>query len=209
MSRLARIVVPGLPHHVTQRGNRRHQVFFETGDYELYRNLLARYAQKHGVEVWAWCLMPNHVHLILVPSDSDGLALAVGGIHRRYTYHIHTRSGWVGHLFQSRFASVVMDERHLRRAIRYVSLNPVRARLVKRAEDWPWSSVQAHLAEKDDRVVKVLPVLQRMPDFAQQIACAAEDDERYDDFRRAECTGRPLGDRAFVNEVGRKIGRPL
>src|ERR1700722_8711163 len=133
MARLARIVVPRLPHHVTQRGNRGERVFFEDADYALYRDLLAAACRKTGVAVWAYCLMPNHVHLILVPADATGLARALGETHRRYVSYVNARARQTGHLFQGRFASVVMDEEHLLSAARYVSLNPVRARLVKRA----------------------------------------------------------------------------
>ena len=103
MARLARIVVPGYPHHVTQRGNRREAIFFKDGDHEVYRNLLAEQARRAGVEIWAYCLMPNHIHLIAVPKRTDGLGLAVGEAHRRYTSFINARGGWTGHLFQSRF----------------------------------------------------------------------------------------------------------
>lgn len=150
MARLARIIVPGIPHHVTQRGNRREPIFFEPGDQEVYRDLLAEQTQKARVAIWAYCLMPNHVHLIAVPADVQGLGRAIGEAHRRYTNFINARGRWTGHLFQSRFASVTMDETHLIAAVRYVSLNPVRARLVARAEHWAWSSARAHLAGRDD-----------------------------------------------------------
>ena len=166
MARLARTVVAGLPHHVTQRGNRREAIFFEDGDQEIYRDLLAEQTRKAGVEVWAYCLMPNHVHLILTPTRADGLGLAVGEAHRRYTNFINARGRWTGHLFQSRFASVAMDELHLLAAVSYVSLNPVRAGLVGYAADWAWSSVRAHLAGKDDGLVTVRPVLDRVSRFA-------------------------------------------
>src|SRR5215469_2923177 len=145
MARLARIVVPHCPHHVTQRGNRREPIFFEDGDQDIYRDLLAEQAEKARLEVWAYCLMPNHVHLIVVPREETGFARAIGEAHRRYTNFINARGRWTGHLFQNRFASVVMDDEHLAAGVRYVSLNPVRARLVERADRWPWSSVRAHL----------------------------------------------------------------
>ena len=116
MARLARIVVPGLPHHVTQRGNRREAIFFEDGDHEVYLDLLAEQTLKAGVSVWAYCRMPNHVHLILKPGHADDLGRAVGEAHRRSTNFIDTRGRWTGHLFQSRFASVVLDGLHLIRA---------------------------------------------------------------------------------------------
>ncbi|MCG2642894.1 MULTISPECIES: transposase [Bradyrhizobium] len=150
MARLARVVIPGHPHHVTQRGNGRARTFFDDGDYALYRDLLAANCKAAGVEVWAWCLMPNHVHLILVPSDPDGLRHALARVHRSYAGTIQARRKRTGHFWQGRFGAVVMDEQHLAAALRYVSLNPVRARLVQRAQDWRWSSTRAHLRGRDD-----------------------------------------------------------
>lgn len=209
MSRRARILIPGLPHHVTQRGNRREPIFFEDGDQEVYCDLLAEQAQKARVEIWAYCLMPNHVHLIAVPADELGLGRAIGETHRRYTNFINARGRWTGHLFQSRFASVAMDETHLIAAVRYVSLNPVRARLAVRAEDWTWSSVRAHLARADDGLVRVQPVLERVGDFAMLLRDGAPDDERFAALRRAEGTGRPLGNADFIADLEQRLGRPI
>ena len=97
MARLARVVVPGHPHHVTQRGNGRARTFFSADDYARYRDLLAESCRAAKVEVWAWCLMPNHVHLILVPSDADGLRRALAPVHRRYAGVIHARRRRTGH----------------------------------------------------------------------------------------------------------------
>ena len=146
MARLARIVIPAVPYHVTQRGNRRQQTFFCDEDYALYRDLLGQAARKAGSEIWSYCLMPNHVHIILVPSHEDGLRMTVADAHRRYTGFVNARHRWTGHLWQGRFGAVAMDEAHLMAAARYVALNPVRARIVERAQDWPWSSARAHLA---------------------------------------------------------------
>jgi putative transposase len=209
MARLARIVIPGLPHHVTQRGNRREAIFFEDGDHEIHLDLLAEQARKANVAVWAYCLMPNHVHLILKPAQADDLGRAVGETHRRYTNFINARGRWTGHLFQSRFASVVLDDIHLIRAVRYVSMNPVRARLVARPEEWKWSSVRAHLSGLDDALVTVRPVLDRIPHLKELLQVEADDD--FSDLRRAQATGRPLGAPEFVtgleNLLGRKIAR--
>jgi len=207
MARLTRIVIPGLPHHVTQRGNRREAIFFEDGDHEIYRDLLAEQTHKAGVQVWAYCQMPNHVHLILVPSDSDGLGRAVGEAHRRYTNFINARGRWTGHLFQSRFASVPLDHTHLMRAVRYVSLNPVRARLVARPEDRKWSSVPAHLAGVDDSLVTVRPILDKVAHFSQLLQPGPE--EHFGELRRAEGTGRPLGAPEFVTELETLLGRRI
>lgn len=112
MARFARIVVRDYPHHVTARGNRREPIFFEDGDHEIYRDPLCEQCARRGVEIWACCLMPNHVHLAAVPRQDDGIAGAIGETHRRYTNFINTRGRWRGHLFQARFGSVVMDEAH-------------------------------------------------------------------------------------------------
>src|SRR3954469_23445629 len=153
MARLARVVAAGLPHDVAQRGNRRQTVFFGDDDYEAYRMLLSEGCRAAGVAVWAYCLMPNHVHLILVPSDADGLRAALGEAHRRYPRHVNFRENWRGFLWQGRFASFPMDEAYLLACARYVELNPVRARLARRARDWPWSSARAHIGGKDDGLV--------------------------------------------------------
>ena len=135
MSRLARVVIPGLPHHVTQRGNGRARTFFGDDDYVLYRDLLAASCRAAGVEIWAWCLMPNHVHLMLVPPTPDALRRALSEAHRRYSRMVNFRQGWRGYLWQGRFASCPLDEAHALAAARYIELNPVRARLVARAAD--------------------------------------------------------------------------
>jgi putative transposase len=207
MARLARIVIPGLPHRVTQRGNRREAIFFENGDHEVYLDLLAGQTLKAGVAVWAYCLMPNHVHLILKPTHADDLGRAIGETHRRYTNFINARGRWTGHLFQSRFASVVLDDPHLIRAVRYVSLNPVRAGLVARPEDWNWSSVRAHLSGVDDMLVTVRPVLDRIPHFKELLQADAKDD--FSELRRAEATGRPLGAPEFVTGLEKLLGRKI
>jgi putative transposase len=208
MARLARVVIPGHPHHVTQRGNGRARTFFEDGDYALYRELLAENCKGAGVEVWAWCLMPNHVHLILVPSDPDGLRRALARVHRSYAGTIQARRKRSGHFWQGRFGAVAMDEQHLAAALRYVSLNPVRARLVARAQDWRWSSARAHLRGKDDGLTALAPIRDRFPDFADLLATEPEAD-LFGALRAAESIGRPLGDSRFIARIERQTGRLL
>jgi putative transposase len=208
MARLARLVIPGLPHHVTQRGNGRARTFFDDSDYALYRDLLAEHCRAADVEVWAWCLMPNHVHLILVPADADGLRRALARVHRRYAGAIHARRRRTGHFWQGRFGAVAMEEAHLAAALRYVSLNPVRARLVARARDWRWSSTRAHLSGKDDGITARTPVRDRFPDFAELLADAPTPDE-FARLRGAESIGRPLGDESFLAGLEKLAGRQL
>ncbi|WP_338824383.1 transposase [Bradyrhizobium septentrionale] len=208
MARLARVVIPGHPHHVTQRGNGRARTFFGDSDYALYRDLLAENCRAADVEVWAWCLMPNHVHLILVPSDPDGLRRALARVHRAYAGIIQARRNKSGHFWQGRFGAVAMDEPHLAAALRYVALNPVRARLVQRAQDWRWSSTRAHVRGKDDGITALGAVRERFPDFAELLASAPEPD-LFDRLRAAESIGRPLGDDRFLARLQRLTGRVL
>ena len=208
MARLARVVASGVPRHVTQRGNRRQQTFFNDGDYALYRQLIADSCGAAGVGVWAYCLMPNHVHLILTPGDPDGLRAALGEAHRRYSRHVNFREGWRGYLWQGRFASVAMDERHLMACARYVEMNPVRARLAAAAEDWPWSSARAHLAGAGDGLVDIRPLLDRAPDWRGLLDSALSQAD-YEALRRGERTGRPLGAADFVTRLEEQLGRRL
>ena len=202
MPRLARIVVPGAPHHVTQRGNRREPVFFEDGDQLRYLGFLTQAAERCGTAIWAYCLMPNHVHMIVMPRDRDGLRALFGDAHRRYTKFINWRYGWTGHLWQGRFGSVAMDEHHLASAVRYVALNPVRAGLVAKPEQWRFSSVHEHLAGKSDGLVDVRPVLDRFPDFRGLVDMPARPDE-FVHLRKSETSGRPLGNEEWLAAIKR------
>ena len=208
MARLARLVVPGTPHHVTQRGVRQLATFFEDDDYAAYRDLVAEGCGSAGTRVLAYCLMPNHVHLILVPNQDDGLRAALGEAHRRYTRRINRRAGWQGYLWQGRFHSFAMDEDHLIACARYVELNPVRAGLVARAEDWPWSSARAHLAGEGDGLVDVEPLLSRVPEWRSLLAGGLAPAE-VDRFRQHGRTGRPCGSADWVESLERQTGRVL
>ncbi|MBF0632720.1 MAG: transposase [Magnetococcales bacterium] len=208
MARIARVVAPGLPHHITQRGNRRQQTFFEEQDYQVYLDLMAEWCERFDVEIWAYCLMPNHVHLIAVPTVADGLRLAIGEAHRRFTRHINFRMKWRGHLWQERFASFPLDEEYLLAAIRYVEFNPVRARLTALPEEYPWSSARAHLSGQDDRLVKTKPMLELIPDWSLFLANRL-DDETMETLRRHEQTGRPLGSELFLDKLETQLKRIL
>ncbi|MBI4342951.1 MAG: transposase [Candidatus Omnitrophica bacterium] len=208
MARIARVVVPGFPHHITQRGNRRLPVFFDESDYHAYKTLLAQWCRKAQVQVWAYCLMTNHVHLILVPATADGLRAALGEAHRRYTRRVNFREGWRGHLWQARFASYVMDERHLIAAARYVELNPVQAGMVADPASYPWSSAGAHLTRRDDDLVQVAPLLQRVPDWRGLLESGLTPAERTEIERHGR-TGRPLGSDRFLTTLEAALGRAL
>lgn len=208
MPRMARIVVPGYPHHVTQRGNRRQRTFFEDADYQAYIDLLNELSGAAGVDVWAYCLMPNHVHVIAVPQHEQSLAKLFGVAHHRYALRVNTIHDWRGHLWQERFHSFVMDEAHLLAAVRYVELNPVRADLCARADDWRWSSVHAHLRDTSDGLVTTVPMFERISDWRRYLS---EEDapNLLDNLRKHTRTGRPAGDEMFIERLEEATGRRL
>jgi putative transposase len=208
MARLARVVVPGEAHHVTQRGNRRETVFFGEDDYRAYLGLIAGAAQSAGAAIWSYCLMPNHVHFIIVPEHEDALRATFAEAHRRYTARIHAREQWTGHLWQGRFSSTAMDGPHLMAAARYVALNPVRAGLVSHAADWPWSSARAHLVGRDDGIVTVAPVLGMIGDFAAYLD-EPEDTAAVTAIRQSRTTGRPVGAKAWLESLEARTRRQL
>ena len=183
-------------------------MFFSEDDYRAYVDLLADALETSESQIWAWCLMPNHVHLIVVPADQDGIRATVANVHRRYAARINARNRWTGHFWQGRYGSVAMDEAHLHNALAYVTLNPVRARLVDRPEQWRWSSVHAHLAGRDDVITTVAPVLSRVGDFAAFLDRSFDDDD-FTALRRAEVIGRPVGSAEFIAGLEEQFGRPL
>lgn len=209
MARIARAVAPGYPHHITQRGNRRQQTFFCDEDYEAYLLLMAEWCLKHKVECWAYCLMPNHVHLILVPSDKVGLKLSVGEAHRRYTRMVNSREGWRGHLWQGRFSSFIMDEKYLLACAKYIELNPVRAGLVKNPYDWKWSSARYHLDGEDDILVKTEPLLEIIQKPWKSYLNDDVQNDEIELFRKHERTGRPIGSLPFIETLEQLLDRKL
>ena len=208
MARIARVVVPGMPHHITQRGNRRQQTFFCDADYRAYLELMAEWCATWQVEIWSYCLMPNHIHLIAVPGSEKGLRQAIGEAHRRYTRRVNFRERWRGHLWQGRFASFVMDEPYLVAAARYVELNPVRAKLVAEPATFRWSSASAHVNGLDDMLVKVRPLLKLVADWRAFLEGGRKENE-IRELRRHERTGRPLGSDTFLRQVEGQVGRVL
>ena len=157
-------------------------------------SLMAEWCGKCGVTIWAYCLMPNHIHLIAVPETEDALRRGIGEAHRLYSRMINFRQGWKGHLWQGRFASFPMDEAYLLAAARYIELNPVRAQLAAAPEEWPWSSARAHLVGKDDRLVSVAPLLELAGDWRLFLNGGVAEEEmeviRKHEIGRASCRER-------------------
>lgn len=212
MPRMARIVCPGVPFHVTQRGNRRGSVFFDDYDRQSYLDSLTSYSERHDLAVLAYCLMTNHVHLIVVPASRSSLERALRPLHMRHAQRINLRRGWSGHLWQGRYFAAALDERYLWAAIRYVERNPVAAKQVARSEDYPWSSAAAHCGLRFD------PVLCRLPYWSQRFRgigdwsawlSRPEDPEERSVLRRNTSKGLPCGSPQFVERLGKAIGRPL
>ncbi len=208
MGQMARVVAPGHPHHVIQRGNRRQPTFFCQEDYRVYSELMDQWCRELHVEVWAYCLMTNHVHLVAVPDSREGLAKAVGEAHRRYTRHVNFREGWRGHLWQGRFKSYPLDESYLLAAVRYIELNPVRARLVEDPAAYPWSSAAAHLGCRDDPLVETSPLSQMVTDWREFLESGIGEDD-VELLRLHERTGRPLGSDDFLARLEGELGRVL
>ena len=219
MACLARIVIPPVAHHVTQRGNRRMPVFFSDDDRREYLALLADYAQGSQTRCLAWCLMGNHVHLALVPQSADGLRSMPGEAHRRYTRAINFREEWRGHLFQARFASYPMDDAHLMVAVRYVEQNPVGAGLVANAAEWRWSSVRSHIAGRrtiGDQPTDVAALSQHVPNWRAMLSHGVEGSEMTgagEDITQAIesriNTGRPLAVPEWIADHEARMGHHL
>ena len=219
MARLARVVIPGVAHHVMQRGNRRLPVFFSDADRMLYLGLVAKAAEASDTRCLAWCLMDNHVHLILVPATPDGLRATLAEAHRRYTRAINVREGWSGYLFQGRFASYPMDDAHLMAALRYVENNPVAAGLVAQADEWRWSSARSHVAGKrasDDPLTDVAALGEHVRNWRAMLShgleagdVGAEGETIVAAIETRLGTGRPLGAAAWIAAQERELARPL
>ena len=199
--------MPGYPHHVTQRGVRSMDVFRDDDDRREYLLLLAEQAGLHGLTVLSYCLMSNHVHLIVMPEEIDGLARGIGEAHRLYTRHVNFREGVRGYLFQGRFFSCPLDERHLVAAARYVERNPVRAGLVNQAWEHRWSSARFHVGlRKTDPLVEDRHLLELVDDWR---ALLRDDPEEGPFLRQRLRTGRPCGDLAFIECAEKLTNRTL
>lgn len=208
MPRISRVVIPGLPHHVVQRGNRRQQVFFTDDDRRLYLDLLVSAARNSSFRILAYCMMTNHVHLIIVPETADSLSIGLADVHSTYSRLVNRRQGWTGCLFQGPFRSCVMDDRQLVAAVRYVERNPVRAGIVARAVDYEWSSCQARVEGKVDPVLDRRFLSECNRNWGEYLG-GNEPDDWLTSIREHTSTGRPLGETEFVLRLEKSLARPL
>jgi len=206
---MARVVAPGVPHHITQRGNRRENIFFVRSDYRRYLRLLGEYAPERGLEILAYCLMPNHVHIVAVPADEGSLASVLKPVHLRYAQHVNRARECPGRVWQGRYYSCPLDPAHTAAAVRYVECNPVRAGLESRAANYEWSSAAAHVGLRRDRLLA--------PDVEKWVSVAdwtdwlgeLEAEDLVSRLRLHTRTGRPLGADGFVERLETESGRRL
>lgn len=208
MSRLPRVVVPGYPHHIVQRGNRRQIVFFQEQDRMFYLRLLRKYGSEAGIDFWSYCLMDNHVHIIAVPKRIDSFSRGLGRAHWKYTLSVNLREDWKGYLWQGRFYSCPLDLPHLLMATKYILFNPVRASVVDKPEDYRWSSARAHLRETYDPLITDADLSAEIVNWR---AFLSEPPRKSDleTIRAHTKTGRPLGGEEFIRTLEKITGRTL
>ncbi|MFB3892026.1 MAG: transposase [Phycisphaerae bacterium] len=211
MPRGPRIVVPGYPHHVTQRGNNRQAVFFVDEDRRFFMDQLFEAAERHGLTVESYCLMSNHFHLVAVPKSKDSLHLALKRLDQLYTQYVNGQHHRSGHLWQDRYFSCALDEEHYWKAMAYVELNPVRASLVPYAWDWPWSSAVAHCGGRDATRLLSLDVWGRQPgvDAWRENLCRGQDPKLVEQIRRNTGRGLPMGSDSFITKLENVLGRVM
>ena len=218
MPRRPRFVLPGTPHHITQRGNNRQDVFFSDQDRIHYLQILHYQSRRHDVRLLGWCLMTNHVHLIAIPAASDSFARTLGQAHSQYSLEVNGQQRRVGHLWHNRFFSCPLSATHLLAAMRYVDLNPVRASLTPEACDWRWSSARAHVSShtNDELLDWAWPEWMEearlgawsYSDWRANLDAESRPDE-WDRIRRSTRLGEPLGSDDFVDDLEVKAGRRL
>ena len=211
MPRTARIVVPDVPHHITQRGNNRQDVFFVDDDRRVYLSILKEQSEKFGLDILGWCLMTNHIHLIGRPAGPESLAKALGRTHFRYTQYINRFHGRSGHLWQNRFFSCPLGRAHFWKALLYVEQNPVRAKMVRRAWEYPWSSAKAHVENKsDDGLLNMAywKQISSVVDWRKTLG-QMQSDEQVAAIRRNTHTGRPLAEDAFISKLEKLLNKRL
>ena len=207
MARIARVVIPECPHHVTQRGVRSMALFKTEEDKRIYLEYLKNEGSRFGVRYVAYCFMTNHIHLVVIPKNEESLAWGIGEAHRRYTRMVNLREGVQGHLFQERFFSCPLDERHFVAAVRYVERNPVRAQMVTEAWQYEWSSARYHVGKiHKDKLVEGTEWIERGNGWKEFLSI---DPEEIEFMRKQFRTGRPCGDEKFMKMCERLTGRLL
>lgn len=210
MPRIARIIAPGYPHHVTQRGNNRMTVFFDDEDRQTYLDILSLYAQKNSLQIWAYCLMDNHLHLLVVPENERSLAKGVGLTNQVYTQYLNRKLSQSGRVWQNRFFSCIVESnQYLWAVARYVECNPVKAGLISSAEEYQWSSAKAHSFGVNNPLLHEPAWLEAAEQEAYAAYVKTSDTETDSAIRKATKTGRPFGTETFIDEMEFSLNRSL
>ena len=212
MARQPRIVLPGCPHHVTQRGNNRQDVFLLDDERRFYLETLGEICRREQLRLLGYCLMTNHLHLAAIPDTPAALARGVGGANFRHTLRFNRRYRRSGHPWQNRFYSFALGRDHLLAALAYVDLNPVRAGMARRAADYAFSSAAAHQSGRDPSGLldmRAFGKLNRHGDWAEYLEAQESNKASIRAIREATRSGRPLGDEAFVKRVERELNVDL
>jgi putative transposase len=209
MARLARSTIIGYPHQVTQRGKYEQNVFEEDIDFRRYLAWLRECSNRYSIEIWAYCLMRNHVYFVCVPKAEGALAHAFNTLHMRYAHYFHCKKGLTGHLWKGRFLSCILDDRSVFEEVRFIENNPVRAGLVSQAEDYPWSSARHHVLGESNPVIMDGCFLKgEVQDWRAYLA-GRGDEPILTRTRQSLKTGRPAGDKGFVHALEEIMGRRL
>jgi putative transposase len=210
MPRIARIIAPGYPHHITQRGNNRATVFFDDEDRQTYLKLLAGYSQKFHLQIWAYCLMGNHIHLLAVPETEIALSRGIGRTNLMYTQYLNRKLNQTGRVWQNRFFSCVVEsEQYLWAVARYIERNPLKVGLVTSAETYRWSSAKAHISGVSDPLLSANSWLSPQEQEAYAEFVRQDDEENDEAIRRATRTGRPFGSERFIDRLELQLNQPL
>ena len=206
MPRIARVVLPDVPYHITQRGNYRQDVFEDEEDKRFYMELFTYYSKEHGLKLYAWCLMDNHVHFVVESSSATTLAKVFNTVHMRYSQYFNKKKGVRGHLWQGRFFSCPLDKCHLYEAIRYVELNPIRAGISSHLKDYIWCSAYSRLC--NDKTIPLNSIKRYLEiDNWEEYLKEAVNEEIIATFKSNTKSGRPSGDKRFVNKIEKMTGR--
>ncbi len=219
MPRIARIIAPGYPHHITQRGNNKMTVFFDDEDRQTYLSILANYVKKYSIQIWAYCLMDNHIHLLVVPETETALARGIGLTNQVYTQYLNRKLSQSGRIWQNRFFSCIVENtEYLWTVARYIESNPLEAGLTLQAQTYRWSSANAHLEGAHDCLLHEPSWLEPTEQNAYGVFCRAENKDQENAIRKATRTGRPFGSEQFVDRLelqfdrslkAKRVGRPI
>ena len=209
MPRLARIVIPNVPYHITQRGNHRQDVFYTPDHYRQYLEYIAQYSSRYRFDILAYCLMSNHIHLVGIPRKQDSMARMIQATHSRHTQNVNRNMGFHGHLWHSRFYSTALDDLHLWNCFKYVEQNPVRAGILTKAQEYVWSSAASHCRLRDDPVLTFDPRINEMFDGWSKTLKVQPEKEIIERIRNRTMTGVPCGDERFRRRISRLAGKKL